>query len=193
MIDKFLEGNKQFIENDFKKDAELYQKLAKGQSPTALFIGCSDSRVDPERVTGAKMGDIFVHRNIGNIVAKNDPNLATVLEYAIHHLNVDDIVVYGHSDCGAMKALDAGEGGEHIPGWLNHAKEAKEIADAEALPSSTPEETNGRKKFLEVENMRIQLENLRSYGFVKKAEDDGEVTLHGLYYDLETGKLEKIF
>jgi carbonic anhydrase len=188
MIDKFLEGNKRFIEEDFSRDREYYLKIANKQTPTALFIGCSDSRVDPERVTGAKMGEIFVHRNIGNIVAKDDPNLGTVLEYAVEHLRVQDIVVYGHSDCGAMKALDAGEGGMYIGGWLEAAKGAKAKADAEKIPALTP----ARKKAIEIENMRIAIANLRTYPFVKKAEDEGLLTLHGLYYDLETGELSKV-
>ena len=193
MIDKFLEGNKRFIEDDFKKDVDYYKELANGQSPTALFIGCSDSRVNPERVAGVKMGEIFVHRNIGNIVAKDDANLGTVLEYAVHHLKVDDIVIYGHSDCGAMKALDAGEGGEFIGGWLESARGAKEMADSKNLPASTKEEFKKKLRVIETENMRIQAENLRTYNVVKEAEEKGKVTIYGLYYDLDTGELTKVF
>ena len=194
MIDKFFEGNTRFIKEDFEKNPGIYQKLATGQSPTALWIACSDSRVNPERITAANMGEIFVHRNIGNMVPKNDLNLATVLEYAVNHLKVDDIVVCGHSDCGAMKALDAGaEGDEFIPKWLENSQAVKEKADAELKTATTPEELKERKKFIELENMRLALENLRSYSMVKKAEEEGRLALHGVYYDLETGRLTKEF
>jgi carbonic anhydrase len=193
MIDKFLVGNKRFIQEDFTKNVDYYKELANGQSPTALWIGCSDSRVDPERVADARMGEIFVHRNIGNIVSKNDLNIATVLEYAVKHLKVDDIVVYGHSDCGAMKALDKGaEGDEYVPKWLENSKDVKAKVDAELKPATTQEEIKERKKYIEVENIRFQLDNLRSYSLVKKAEEAGEIALHGLYYDLETGELSKV-
>ena len=195
MIDKFLEGNKRFIENDFAKDREHYRKLSTGQSPTALFIGCSDSRVNLERVVDAKMGEIFVHRNIGNIVPEGDANLATVLEYAVKHLKVQDIVVFGHSDCGAMKTLDAGPSSEDafIPGWLEHAKEAKILADGKLPAPETPEAVREKRRMIEIENMRIQIENLRSYDFIRKAEEEGTIALHGLYYDLETGEVSRAF
>ncbi len=195
MIDKFLEGNKRFIENDFAKDREYYRKLSTGQSPTALFIGCSDSRVNLERIVDAKMGEIFVHRNIGNIVPEGDVNLATVLEYAVKHLKVQDIVVFGHSDCGAMKALDAGPSSEdvYIPEWLENAKEVKVLADEKMPAPETPEAVKEKRRLIEIENMRVQIENLRSYDFIRKAEEEGKIALHGLYYDLETGEVSRAF
>lgn len=194
MIDKFLEGNTRFIAEDYNKNLDFYRKLARGQSPTALWIGCSDSRVNPERVSGANMGDIFVHRNIGNIVPEDDLNLATVLEYAVSHLKVQDIVIYGHSDCGAMKALDAGaHGDEYIPKWLENARKVKEKVDATLKPATTPEEVRDRKRFIEIENIREQVQHLRAYPLVKKAEDEGRITIHGIYYDQETGQISKVF
>jgi len=195
MIDKFLEGNKRFIENDFAKDREYYRKLSTGQSPTALVIACSDSRVNPERVVDAKMGEIFVHRNIGNIAPRGDANLATVLEYAVKHLKVQDIVVFGHSDCGAMKTLDAGPSSEDafIPEWLEHAKKAKILADEKIPAPETPEAVREKRRMIEIENMRIQLENLRAYDFIRKAEEEGKIALHGLYYSLETGEVSRVF
>ncbi|MHC1629546.1 MAG: carbonic anhydrase [Methanoculleaceae archaeon] len=191
-LDKFFEGNRRFIETDFSRDPDHYAGLIDKQTPTALFIGCSDSRVDPERVCGARMGEIFVHRNIGNIVPENDPNIATVLEYAVDHLAVEDVVVYGHSHCGAMKALDAGEGGEFIPGWLAHAREAREAADAQGYTANTPEEKERRLRFIEQENVRRQIDHLRSYRFISEAEKEGRITLSGLYYDIETGQLDRL-
>jgi len=193
VVEKYLEGNRKFIENDFQKDYEHYQKLASAQSPEALWIACSDSRVDPERIISARMGDIFVHRNIGNIVPKNDPNLGCVLEYAVGHLKVKDIVVCGHSDCGAMKALDTDTSEEtFIPGWLDNSQDVKETVEGEYGTPETCTDPAGRKKEIELENIKVQLENLRSYPFVKEAEEEGRVRLLGIFYDLQTGKIEQI-
>ncbi|MDE4907539.1 carbonic anhydrase [Methanogenium marinum] len=193
MVERFIEGNRAFIENDFRKDNEHYQKLATSQSPESLWIACSDSRVNPERIVNAKMGDIFVHRNIGNIVAKDDPNLGCVLEYAVGHLKVKYIIICGHSDCGAMKALDADMSEEeYIPVWLENAQEVKETIEEEHGTPAECANLAARKKGIEMENIKVQLENLRSYSPVKCAEDEGRVQLHGLFYDLGTGKLEQI-
>ncbi|MDN7023464.1 carbonic anhydrase [Methanoculleus sp. FWC-SCC1] len=193
MIDRFLEGNKKFLAEDFSKDPDHYGSLVSSQSPTVLWIGCSDSRVNPERITGAKAGEIFVQRNIGNIVPVHDWNFATVLEYAVNHLKVDDIVVCGHSDCGAMKALDKESSDAYIPLWLNNAVEAKNRVDARIQAPVTEEEKLERKRQIELENIAVQLEHLRTYPPVRQAESEGRVTVHGLYFDLATGELEKVY
>jgi carbonic anhydrase len=192
MIEKFLEGNNRFIERDFQPNREYHQNLAQGQSPTVLWIGCSDSRVNPERITCSRLGEIFVHRNIGNVVPNNDWNFATVLEYAVNHLKVKDVVICAHSDCGAMKALDKETNDVYIPLWLNNARRAKQAVDSQMGKPVTAADAKERKRAIELENLRLQMEHLRNYPLVRKAEQDGRVTLHGLYYDLETGKLSKI-
>lgn len=190
MVERFLEGNRKFIEEDFSKDPEHYAKLATGQSPTSLWIACSDSRVDPERITNARMGDIFVHRNIGNIVPVGDGNLGTVLEYAVNHLKVKDIVVCGHSDCGAMKALDHESDEEYIPSWLKNAEDVKIKVDKKFGGPGECKDPSARKREIEYENIHLQLANLRTYQAVKDAEEAGKIRLTGIYYDLGTGKLE---
>ena len=193
MIDKFLEGNKRFLERDFVKAPEHYGSLVSGQHPTVLWIGCSDSRVDPERITGSRAGELFVQRNIGNIVPVHDWNFATVLEYAINHLEVGDIVICGHSDCGAIKGLDHEGKDAYIPLWLNNAREAKRRVDDRIQMPKTPEEEKTRLRLIEIENVGLQLEHLRTYPPVMAAEKGGRVRLHGLYFDLETGELKKMF
>jgi carbonic anhydrase len=121
MIEKFLEGNRAFVTGEYARKKAIYAGLAKGQSPKVLWIGCSDSRVTPERITSAEAGELFVHRNIGNIVPHSSWTFATVLEYAIRHLKIEEMVVCGHSDCGAMKALGKESKDAYIPPWLNHA------------------------------------------------------------------------
>ncbi|TAJ44779.1 carbonic anhydrase [Methanofollis fontis] len=194
MIEKFLEGNKSFIEGDFSENRDYYRELASGQKPTVLWIGCSDSRAAPERITGAKSGEIFVHRNIGNIVRVGDWNFATILEYAIKHLKVDDIVICGHSDCGAIKALasDAESDEAYIPLWLSNANQARaELEKTEQKPADPEAQKVWRRK-LEEENVKLQIANLRTYPIVREAENAGRVAVHGLYFDLDTGELEKI-
>ncbi|MDK2989924.1 MAG: carbonic anhydrase [Methanoculleus sp.] len=193
MIDKFLEGNKRFLKEDFAKDPEHYGPLASSQHPEVLWVGCSDSRVNPERITGAKAGQLFVQRNIGNIVPIHDWNFATVLEYAVNHLKVGDIVICGHSNCGAIKALDHESKDAYVPLWLNNAMEAKRRVDARIPAPKNPEEEKNRLRLIEIENVALQLEHLHTYPPVRAAEKEGRVKLHGLYFDLATGELEKIF
>ncbi len=192
MIDKLLEGNARFMEGEFQSHRDCYAELTKGQSPAVLWIGCSDSRVIPERITRAKPGEIFVHRNIGNIIPNNDWSFATVLEYAINHLKVKDIVICGHSDCGAMKALDKEGQDTYIPLWLNNARRARLNVDAAMGPTVTAKDARERRKNIELENIRLQMEHLRNYPLVRKAEEEGKIGLHGLYWDMESGKLSKI-
>lgn len=193
MIDKLLLGNYRFRETDFSPNIDQYRELASSQHPSVLWIGCSDSRVNPERITGAFAGEIFVQRNIGNIVPIHDWNFATVLEYAVNHLKVADIVICGHSDCGAIKALDKESSDAYIPLWLNNAREAKERVDKTlAEPPKTPAEMKARWTLIEKENVRLQIGHLMSYPLLKDAVASARVALHGLYYDLETGTLTRV-
>lgn len=198
MIDSFIEGNKIFLEKDFERKKERYMQLTTSQHPTVLWIGCSDSRVNPERITHCCAGELFTHRNIGNIVPTHDWNFATVLEYAVNHLKVQDIVVCGHSDCGhsdcgALNALDVDMSKDsYIPLWINNARETQIRVDERLGEAKTPEEKALRKREIEFENIRLQLEHLRLYPLVANAENAGRVKLHGLFYNLETGELSKI-
>jgi carbonic anhydrase len=192
LIDRFLEGNRAFVTGDFAKKKEFYAGLAKGQSPKVLWIGCSDSRVTPERITSAEAGELFVHRNIGNIVPHSSWTFATVLEYAIRHLKVGEIVVCGHSDCGAMKALGRETGDSYIPLWLNHAGEVLAKVEAEIGKLPRPPDEKGRRRMIELENVRAQVAHLKTYPLVKEAEAEGRIRVHGLYYDLETGRVSRV-
>ena len=149
--------------------------------------------MNPERITHCRAGELFTHRNIGNIVPTHDWNFATVLEYAVSHLKVQDIVVCGHSDCGALNALDVDMSKDsYIPLWINHAREAQVRVDERLGEAKTPEEKAARKREIEYENIRLQLEHLRLYPLVANAEKEGKIQVHGLFYNLETGELSKI-
>ncbi len=192
MIDQLLEGNRKFREGFFRENLEHYRELTKGQSPSVLWIGCSDSRIQSGHITQAMPGTLFVHRNIGNIAPLHDWNFATVLEYAIRHLKVRDIVICGHSDCGAIKALDKETTDVYIPLWLNNAVEAKKRVDARIPPPKTPEERKARSEMIEKENIMLQIEHLKNYPIVKEALLEKKIQVHGLYYNLETGELTKV-
>src|SRR5512137_1529693 len=192
MIDKLLEGNKKFREGFFKEHKAHYAELAKGQNPSVLWIGCSDSRLQTGHITQTMPGTLFIQRNIGNVAPVHDWNFATVLEYAIRHLKVKDIVICGHSDCGAIKALDKELNDVYIPLWLNNAIEAKNRVDSKIKKPATPEETKQRSRMIEQENVRLQIEHLKTYPLVKTALKEKSIEVHGMYYDLETGALTKI-
>jgi carbonic anhydrase len=192
VIEKFLDGNRAFITGDFADKKSFYTSLAKGQSPKVLWIGCSDSRVNPERITSAEAGELFVHRNIGNIVPLSSWSFATVLEYAIRHLKVEEIVVCGHSDCGAMKALGKETEDVYIPLWLNNAGEVLAKVEAEIGKLPRPPDERGRRRMIELENVRLQIAHLRTYPLVRRAEAEGTIRVHGLYFDLDSGRVTRV-
>jgi carbonic anhydrase len=192
VIEKFLEGNHAFVTGEFAQKRAFYTGLARGQSPKILWIGCSDSRVTPERITSAEAGELFVHRNIGNLVPHSSFTFATVLEYAVRHLKVEEIAVCGHSDCGAMKALGKATGDAYIPLWLNHAGEVLPRVDAEIAKLPRPPDEKGRRRMIELENVRVQVAHLKTYPLVKEAEAEGRIRVHGLYYDLESGRVSRV-
>jgi len=192
MIDQLLAGNKKFQETVFKDNIERYSELAKGQKPSVLWIGCSDSRIQTGHITSAAPGVLFIQRNIGNVAPVHDWNFATVLEYAVKHLKVQHIVICGHSDCGAIKALDKETDDVYIPLWLNNATEAKQRVDTKINKPKTPEEIKARSTMIEQENVRLQIEHLKKYPLVKEALTKKAIQVHGLYYNLDTGALTKI-
>ena len=192
MIDQLLEGNKKFQETVFKENIQRYSELTKGQKPSVLWIGCSDSRIQTGHITGAQPGVLFIQRNIGNVAPIHDWNFATVLEYALKHLKVQHIVICGHSDCGAIKALDKELDDAYIPLWLNNATEAKQRVDAKIKKPITVEEIKARSTMIEQENVRLQIEHLKKYPLVKDALAKKQIKVHGLYYSLDTGALTKI-
>jgi carbonic anhydrase len=187
----FLEGNQTFRDNAFHEQRDLFHTLTVCQQPRALWIGCSDSRVPSNLVVNADPGCLFVHRNVGNIVAPGDPNLGAVLEYAVEHLRVPEIILCGHSGCGAMQALAEGgaEGPEEgpIPRWLRHAAPALEAV--QQGPGLPPEDHLSR---LVEENVRLQLRHLREFPCVARATAASRLQLHGVVYNLASGELNPV-
>ncbi|MBN2016772.1 MAG: hypothetical protein JW794_01355 [Candidatus Cloacimonetes bacterium] len=180
-IEKLIQGNKDFIRK-FSKEKELYLKLAtKGQSPKVLWIGCSDSRVVPEFIVNAKAGELFVVRNIANIVppqSANDRNMSTILEYAILHLKVEHIVICGHTCCGGITSLVKETSSDsNISAWLRYARPAL---------SSKKDTSESIKETIE-NNILLQVENLLSYDLIRKNQKN--IKIHKWLYDIHTGAL----
>ncbi|MFI6698163.1 carbonic anhydrase [Streptomyces sp. NPDC050509] len=182
-------------------ESETYRKLAEGQFPQALFVACSDSRVIPALITGARPGEVFEIRNAGNIVPPHVPHLvsgeAATVEYALEVLDVRDIVVCGHSHCGAMGALASGKDLSALPGvgaWLENARPGlASVLDRRPAdgtdPAAAPAPGDARVTELAQLNVRVQLAALREYPAARRRLAEGRLTLHGWYYEVHTGEL----
>ena len=187
VIDGFL----RFQKEAFPQRSKLFKKLASNQNPKTLFISCSDSRLVPELVTQREPGELFVIRNAGNIVPPYGPEpggVSASVEYAVMALGVRDIVVCGHSDCGAMTAVANCQCLDHMPAvahWLRYADAAKAINEAEEHSS-----TQSRVDGMVHQNVIAQLGNLRTHPCVALALAKGNITLHGWVYDIESGCIE---
>ena len=191
MISKLLDGNKRFVAETFDKERDYFAELAKHQRPTVLWIGCSDSRVPVNTITDTRPGEVFVHRNVANIVATNDWNLSAVLEFSINHLQIPDVVVCGHYNCGGINAMDEEDlNDKYIPIWLNNAYKAKERVEEKLRGLHINLPTDQRLKLIVEENVRLQLDHLLEYPFVRNAMRDKKLSIHGWVYDMESGAIK---
>lgn len=184
-LEKLTRGHAKFLES-FDKEKEFYLDLAvNGQHPKVLWIGCSDSRVVPEFVVNAKAGELFVMRNIANVIPPREADVAcvgSVLEYAVEHLEVEHIIVCGHTHCGGITACVNGiEPGNHVHDWLRFAQPA--IAKAKG------DNKEDRILFSIKENVILQQENLLSYDYIKSKIEEGNLKIHLWLYDLCNGRI----
>lgn len=185
MPDQLLERSAPLRRDFFEKHADLLQKLTKhGQSPEGLFIGCSDSRVSPEQLLGINPGDMFMLRNIANIVPpyeQRDTAITAVLEYAVCHLRVPHIIICGHTDCGGIKGLDAQstQPPSDLSRWIEFARPAQQDVDA-----IKPDDQQRHRAIVE-RNVVQQLRNIQTYPFVLEAQEADHAELHGWVYYLQ--------
>jgi carbonic anhydrase len=179
-----------FEKEVYEGKSELYGRLAsRGQSPKALMISCADSRIVPEHVMQADPGDLFVCRNAGNIVppfATMNGGVSSTVEYAVAALGVNDIIVCGHSDCGAMKAVAEPSLTKEMPNvaaWLRHSSAADKV-----VRDAYPELTNGELvRAISMENVVAQIAHLRTHPSVAAGIARGEISLHGWFVDIHEG------
>ncbi|KAF2410941.1 carbonic anhydrase [Pseudomonas antarctica] len=187
IIDGFLK----FQRSAFPERAGLFKDLANQQSPRALFISCSDSRLVPELVTQREPGDLFVIRNAGNIVPSYGPEpggVSASVEYAVAALQVSDIVICGHSDCGAMTAIATCKCLDHMPavaGWLRYADSGRVVNEARKHVDQPAKVASMVR-----ENVIAQLANIQTHPSVRLALEEKRVTLHGWVYDIESGCIQ---
>lgn len=189
---KLMRGLRQFQETYVPAHQTLMSSLAQGQSPNVLFITCSDSRVQPELITQAELGELFVIRNAGNIVppfgATNGGEGATI-EYAVKSLNVNHVIVCGHSSCGAMKGLlQIGQLEHKMPlvyNWLIHTEATRQLVE----DHYSELDKSDKLDMLVAENVLTQIENLRTYPAVRSMLHSGNLSLHGWIYRIHDGSI----
>lgn len=182
---KILDNNKKWVENQLALDKEYFKDLAKGQQPPLLWIGCSDSRVPANEIIGAKPGEVFVHRNIANMVIHSDMNMLSVLDYAVNVLKVKHIIVCGHYGCGGVKAAMGNQSIGLIDNWIRHIKDVYRLH--EDYLNSFENEEDRFNKFVEI-NVQEQVFDLAKTSIVQGAWRNGQdLTLHGWTYGLNSG------
>ncbi len=185
--DQIFENNKRWLEEKKRTDAEFFEKLSKGQTPKYLFIGCSDSRVTAEDLMGAEPGDVFVHRNIANLVPNNDSNSASVIEYAVNYLHVENIVVCGHYFCGGVKAaMESRDLGVLNP-WLRNIRDVYRLHKKEL--NLIEDDTEKYNRLVEL-NVQEQCVNIIKMAVIQKSYlKDRIPQVHGWVFDVSIGQL----
>ena len=185
LYNSLLEGNKEWVRERLEQDPEYFDRLSKGQSPQFLWIGCSDSGVPANEITRTHPGDIFVHRNIANMVVHTDMNMLSVLDYAVNVLKVKHVIVCGHYGCGGVKAAMGNQSIGLIDNWIRHIKDVYRLH--EDYLNSIADEDERFNKFVEI-NAQEQVFDLAKTSIVQNAWKNGqELTLHGWAYGLNSG------
>jgi carbonic anhydrase len=186
-IQKLLDGNEAFITQKLGENKNIFKDSSQGQTPKFLWIGCSDSRIDPNEITQTGIGDLFVHRNIANLVVEYDLNFLSVLQYAVEVLKVEDIIVCGHYGCGGVNAAMKGDQLGLIDNWLGHIKSSQQYYQWEI--DLQPDNKSKAKKLVEL-NVLDQINNLGKTRIIREAWEKGQrPNLNGWVYDIETGKI----
>lgn len=182
---KILDNNKVWVETALAKDPFYFEDLAKGQTPPLLWIGCSDSRVPANEIIGAKPGEVFVHRNIANMVIHTDMNMLSVLDYAVNVLKVKHVIVCGHFGCGGINAAMKNDSIGIIDNWIRHIKDVYRMH--QVFLDNITNENDRFNAFVEV-NVKEQVFDLAKTSIVQSAWKSGQdLTLHGWVYGLNSG------
>ena len=191
MMQKLVKGIHSFQSGFFASHRELFEQLATtGQQPETLFITCSDSRVVPNLITNAAPGELFIVRNVGNVV----PNMslpggtAAAIQYAVEVLNVENVIVCGHTQCGAVKAILSPESVAHlefVSKWVNSTIDVKKLMEEKYADLTGEDRLNAAIQ----ENVLAQIEHLRQYPFVAKRMDAGKLQVNGWVFDVARGQI----
>ncbi len=188
-LKQLIENNRQWVKDTLIEDPEFFHKLSTQQNPDYLWIGCSDSRVPANQITGLMPGEVFVHRNIANMVVHTDLNLLSVLQYAVDVLQVEHIMVVGHYGCGGVKAATENKPHGLIDNWLRHIQDVESFN----IQELTPLEGEARFDRLCELNVMAQAENLRRTSVVQEAWRRGQkLEIHAWIYSLKDGHLNPL-
>jgi carbonic anhydrase len=186
-FEKIFENNEKWVDEKLSLDPEYFSKLKRGQNPKVLYIGCSDSRVTAEELMGAKPGEVFIHRNIANLVVSTDNNLNAVVQYAVEHLHVQHIVVCGHYECGGVKAAMNPSDMGQLNSWLQTLRDVYRIHQDEL--NSIEDETARFDRLVEL-NVQEQSINIIKIDHVQKSwYKTGFPKLHSWVFDIRSGKI----
>jgi len=186
-----LKDNKHWAAEKLLEDPEFFERLLHVQNPEFLWIGCSDSRVPPDQITQTNPGEIFIHRNVANLVVNTDVNMLSVLDYAVNHLKIKHIIVCGHYGCGGVKAAMTNHSFGIINKWLRNIKDVYRIHREEI--DSIRQEDLRVDRLIEL-NVQEQVMNLAKTSIIQKAwQNDHRPHLHGWVYGLNNGLIKPIF
>lgn len=186
---KLLDGNVEWVKKTLEREPEFFENISKGQNPEFLWVGCSDSRVPANEITGTQSGEIFVHRNIANMVVHTDLNFLSVLQFAVEVLRVKHIIVCGHYDCGGINASLSNHDHGLVNNWLRNIKEvyAKNSKELDAI-----ENFHQRSNRLVELNVIEQVRNLAKTSIVQKAWQKHVLQIHGWVYGLDNGLIKDL-
>lgn len=194
-MDRLIEGFKKFRETYYEDHRDLFDTLAQGQAPRAMIVSCCDSRVDPTLIFNTSPGDVFVVRNVANLVPPYAPSpelhgTSAALEFAVKGLGVEHIIVLGHSRCGGVRALLEGRAaaGEFIGPWMAIARSARE----RAIASTRGEPPEVTQRCCEHETLKVSLSNLMTFPYIRERVLAGRMSLHAWYFDLEQASLMRL-
>lgn len=189
-MNRIFEGNRRWVKDQLAKDPEYFEKLALGQKPRYLFIGCSDSRVPGSGITGTAPGEMFTHRNIANLVVGTDMNMLSVLQYAVEVLEVEVIMVVGHYGCGGVAAAASNKQYGLIDNWLINIRDVIRLHETELLRIT--DEEKRLQRLVEL-NVIEQVRNLAKTNIIQNARKrPNPPRLHGLVYDIREGLLRDL-
>ncbi len=194
-LEDLLQQNREWAARQLETDPDFFQRHVARQTPRVLWIGCSDSRVPAEQILDCGPGELFVHRNVANVVPYNDVNLASVLQYAIEHLKIEDVVVCGHYECGGVAAACSDSLGDgYVADWLMITAWAKRWIDERLAKEGIVLSRRDYLRMVVEENVRLQVKHLSHLIVVRKSwqAHPGIPRLHGWVYDLGTGLLKVV-
>jgi carbonic anhydrase len=190
LYEQILENNKNWVKSKLDQDPDFFNKLAQGQKPPLLWIGCADSRVPANEITGTQAGEVFVHRNIANMVVHTDMNMLSVLDYAVNALEVRHIIVCGHYGCGGVQAAMSNKSIGLIDNWIRHIKDVYRFHQDEL--DAIKDEKEKFNRFVEI-NVIEQVYDLAKTSIVQNAwNEKRDLWVHGWVYGVDNGLIKDL-